>query len=441
MKMMNYIKFIVFVLSVSAGLQAQEKMLTKSEAVRLALENNYGIKITNNNLKIAENNKGLMNSGFLPTLTGNAGTTYNLDNTEAEFSNGNITNLTGAESSRYNASLNLNYSLFDGLGRHYNYQQLKEQYNLSELQARETIENTIFQLFTVYYNVAKLTENVTLLNQSLDISKDRLARVEYQFDYGQNTKLDILNAEVDVNNDSINLLNTKQVLTNAKRDLYVVLGKNGFPDFTVDTLVNFSLTLNKEILWDLVKQNNVVLKQLESNITVSDFQLKSNRSGYLPSIGLTGSYGWNKNNNNAASFLSTSTNTGFSGGLNLTWSLFDGGRTRTLVQNAKINYETQQLFKEQTELEIDRDFNNAWEDYQNKLFVLQTQVKNVQTNTNNFNRTEERYKLGQVTSIEFRQAQLNLINAIGDKNAAKYDAKLAELQLMQLSGQLLDMEF
>ncbi|MGB5362223.1 MAG: TolC family protein, partial [Aureibaculum sp.] len=87
------------------------------------------------------------------------------------------------------------------------------------------------------------------------------------------------------------------------------------------------------------------------------------------------------------------------------------------------------------------DFNNAWEDYQNKLFVLQTQVKNVQTNTNNFNRTEERYKLGQVTSIEFRQAQLNLINAIGDKNAAKYDAKLAELQLMQLSGQLLDMEF
>ena len=438
---MNYIKYILLIFTVSAGLQAQEKMITKSEAVQLALENNYGIKISNNNLKIAENNKGIMNTGFLPTLTGNAGTTYNLDNTEAEFSNGEITNLTGAESSRYNASLNLNYTLFDGLGRHYNYQQLKEQYNLSELQARETIENTIFQLFTVYYNVAKLTENVTLLNQSLHISKDRLARVEYQFDYGQNTKLDILNAEVDVNNDSINLLNTKQVLINAKRDLYVVLGKNGFPDFTVDTLVNFSLTLNKEVLKDLVNQNNVSLQQIESNIAVSDFQLKSNRSGYLPSIGLTGSYGWNKSNNNAASFLSTSTNTGFSGGLNLTWSLFDGGRTRTLVQNAKINFETQQLFKEQTELEIDRDFNNAWEDYQNKLFVLQTQVKNVQTNTNNFNRTEERYKLGQVTSIEFRQAQLNLINAIGDKNAAKYDAKLAELQLMQLSGQLLDMEF
>ncbi|MCB0374233.1 MAG: TolC family protein, partial [Muricauda sp.] len=75
------------------------------------------------------------------------------------------------------------------------------------------------------------------------------------------------------------------------------------------------------------------------------------------------------------------------------------------------------------------------------LFVLQTQEKNVQTNTNNFNRTEEQFKLGQVTSIEFRQAQLNLINAINAKNAAKYDAKLAELQLLQLSGQLLDAQF
>jgi outer membrane protein TolC len=80
------------------------------------------------------------------------------------------------------------------------------------------------------------------LNQSLKISKDRLERVQYQIEYGQNTKLAVLNAEVDVNNDSINLLNTKQFVTNAKRDFYVVLGKNEAPNFKVDTFVNFSLT-------------------------------------------------------------------------------------------------------------------------------------------------------------------------------------------------------
>lgn len=109
-------------------------------------------------------------------------------------------------------------------------------------------------MFSVYFNVAKLSEDVALLNQSLTISKDRLERVQYQFDYGQNTKLAVLNAEVDVNNDSINLLNTKQLLINAKRDLYVVLGKSEAPNFKVDTLVNFSLTPTRQELFEQVKR-------------------------------------------------------------------------------------------------------------------------------------------------------------------------------------------
>ena len=440
--MMIYIKRLItlIVVFITVQLSGQE-LLTKSEAVQLALENNYGVKISNNNVKIAENNKSILNSGYLPTLTGNAGATYNLDDTEATFSNGNVTSLNGAESDRYNASVNLNYTLFDGLGRRYNYKQLKEQYNLSELQARETIENTLLQLFSVYYNVAKLTEDVSLLNQNLKISKDRLERVQYQFEYGQANKLAVLNAEVDINNDSINLLNTQQLLANSKRDLYVVLGKTEVPNFSVDTLVIFTLKPTKEALYEKVKTTNVTLQQLEKNILISDFQLKSNKSGYLPSIGLNGSYGWNKNNNNAASFVATSVNTGLSGGISLTWNIFNAGNTRTQIRNAKINLDTQQLQKQQVQLEVNRDFNNSWEDYQNKLFVLQTQQKNVQTNTNNFKRTEENFKIGQITSIEFRQAQVNLINAINAKNAAKYDAKLAEIALLQLSGDLLTTNF
>ncbi len=430
------LSLLFFVMQVSS-----QQLLTKEDAVKLALENNYGIKVSNNDLEIAKNNKSILNSGYLPTLTGNAGAVYNVDNTEAEFSNGNITSLTGAESNRENASLNLNYTLFDGFGRKYNYKQLKEQYNLSELQARETIENTLLQLFSVYFNVAKLTQDVSLLNQSLRISQDRLDRVQYQFDYGQNNKLAVLNAEVDVNNDSINLISSQQLLSNAKRDLNVVLGKDNFEDFEVDTLVNFTLTPNREQFLEKVETNNVTLKQFEKSIQISDFQLKANRSGYLPTIGLSGSYGWNKNNNNAASFLSTSTNTGLSAGLNLTWDIFDSGRTRTLVQNAKINLDSQRLLEQQIKLEINREFNNAWEDYQTKLFILQTQRKNVQTNINNFNRTEEQFKIGQVSSIEFRLAQVNLLNAVNARNSAKYEAKLAELLLLQLTGDLLNSKF
>lgn len=442
MKKMN-IKYNLVVLAAfcCSAIGSAQDIVTQEQAVKLALENNYGIKIAKQAVEVAENNTSVLNSGYLPTLTGAAGATYNLDNTEAQFSDGSSTILNGAESDRYNASVNLNYTLFDGLGRQYNYKSLKEQYQLSELQARETIENTVLQLFSVYYSVAQLTENLDALQETLEVSKDRLVRAQYQFDYGQNTKLGVLNAEVDINNDSINIISSYQELKNAKRDLNVVLGNALNPEFTVSTAIDFKLQFQKDDLFEKAKTHNVALLQTEKNIAISELDIKSNKSGFLPTIGLSGTYGWNKNNNNGASFVSVSTNTGLSGGLNLSWNLFDGGSTIIKVRNAKVNLETQKLQKENILIGIQRDFENAWEDFENKLKIFNIQQQNIITSQNNFERTQENFKIGQVNSIEFRQAQLNLLNAELSRNQAKYQAKLAELQLLQLSGELLNVDF
>ena len=437
---MNLRKIVFVFMSFCMTSIAAQKLVSVSEAIELALENNYGIKIISNNKEIAKNNAGVLNSGYLPTVTSSSGATFNRDNLEAEFANGESTALNGAKSSRYNASINLNYTLFDGLGRYYDYKRLKETYKLSELQARETIENTIAQLYVVYYNVAQVTENVTVLEKTLTISKDRITRANYQFQYGQGTMLNVLNAQVDINNDSINLINAKQQLVNTKRDLNVVLGNVISSEFRVDTTIDFKLDIDQNDLATKVKSNNVNLLQLDKNIMINTFIVKANKSGYLPSLGLTGSYGWNKGNNNAASFVAVSTNTGLSGGLSLSWNLFDGGATATRVTNAKIELENRSLEKESMVIDIERNFNNAWDDYQNKLTIFQVQENNIITSTNNFNRTQEKYKLGQATSIEFRQAQLNLINSELNRNQAKYAAKIAELTVLQLSGELLNIE-
>ena len=437
---MNLRKIVFVFMSFCMTSIAAQKLVSVSEAIELALENNYGIKIISNNKEIAKNNAGVLNSGYLPTVTSSSGATFNRDNLEAEFANGESTALNGAKSSRYNASINLNYTLFDGLGRYYDYKRLKETYKLSELQARETIENTIAQLYVVYYNVAQVTENVTVLEKTLTISKDRITRANYQFEYGQGTMLNVLNAQVDINNDSINLINAKQQLVNTKRDLNVVLGNVISSEFRVDTTIDFKLNIDQNDLANKVKSNNVNLLQLDKNIMINTFIVKANKSGYLPSLGLTGSYGWNKGNNNAASFVAVSTNTGLSGGLSLSWNLFDGGATATRVTNAKIELENRSLEKESMVIDIERNFNNAWDDYQNKLTIFQVQENNIITSTNNFKRTQEKYKLGQATSIEFRQAQLNLINSELNRNQAKYAAKIAELTVLQLSGELLNIE-
>ena len=327
------------------------------------------------------------------------------------------------------------------MGRYYNYKRLKETYKLSELQARETIENTIAQLYAVYFNVAQVSESVDVLERTLTISKDRIKRANYQFEYGQGTMLDVLNAQVDVNNDSINLINAKQQLINTKRDLNVVLGNVITSEFNVETSINFKLDVDQNDLINKMKSNNVTLLQLDKNMMINKFIIKANKSGYLPSIGLTGAYGWNKGNNNAASFVAVSTNTGLSGGLNLSWNLFDGGSTATRVNNAKIDLENKTLEKESMIINIKRNFNNAWDDYQNKLTIFQVQENNILTSKNNFIRTQEKYKLGQATSIEFRQAQLNFINSELNRNQAKYAAKIAEISMLQISGELLNIKF
>lgn len=430
--------FLVVGLIFIALMGHAQDLLTKEKAVSLALEHNYGILIAKNTVEIAENNTTVLNMGYLPTLTGNGGANFNKDNTEAEFSNGNSTELTGAESSRYNASLNLNYTLFDGLGRYYNYKRLKEEYQLSELQAREAIENTVIDMLAMYFQVANMSQNVSALEKSLEISRDRLKRAQYQFDYGQDTKLGVLNAEVDRNNDSIGVINMQLELDKAKRNLNVVMGNSISNIFEVDTLVTFKMGLEKEALHQKMLANNVVLLQNEKTIAISQYDVKTGKSGYLPRIGLSGSYGWSKNNNNAASFVTVSTNTGLSAGVNLTWDIFDGGTTVTRVKNAKIALENQQLLKEQIEAEVERNFNNAWDHYQNKLVVYQIEENNILTARNNFERTQEKFKMGQVNSLEFRQAQINLLNAVVSKNKAKYEAKLAEISLLQISGELLN---
>lgn len=439
---MKFIKNALLSCFFVVSMMAQEvPLLTKQQALQETLAKNFDIQLVENTIEIADNNQDLLNSGYLPTLIGNAGASYDLQDQQATFQNGETNTIDGAETQRFNASLNLNYTLFDGLGRYYNYKALKEQYALTELQARETIETTMLQLFTVYYEVARLTENVTVLKGTFENTKKRLTRAQYAFEYGQNNKLEVLNAEVDIVTDSTNLLNTLQLLRNTKRDLNVISNTDLQRRFVVDTSVQFIAPLQLDAFIEDAEKNNVRLLQAEKNKTISDYNVKQSRAVFLPSLGLTGSYGWNQGEFPVTSFLASNQSVGFSAGLNLTWNLFDGGTSITNIKNAKITLQNQEIQQAQFKNEVRRDIANAQDEYINRLAVFELQGQNVVTALNNFERSNEQYKVGQIASVELRQAQINLLNAKTNKNAAKYQAKLAELQVLQLVGQLLNVDF
>jgi outer membrane protein TolC len=416
-------------------------MLEKTKAVEIALENNYNIKIAKNNVELAANNASIYNSGYLPSLQGSAGANYNSGSSKSEQQDGTVSETSSAQSYAFSSSLGLNYTLFDGLGRKYFFAKQKENYSMAELQMRQVIELNILNLFRVYYDVARLTTNEINQRETLEISRRRLDRARYGYDYGQNTQLDVLNAEVDYNNDSITFLTIVQELENAKRDLNVLLGRDVNIFFVVDTAIVYEKDISLDLLMDEAMKNNVSLLLNQGNIQTAEYDININRSNMIPRLDANASYGWNQRNNDETNIFANQMNYGPQAGLSLYWNIFDGGLTKTRVQNARITRDNQQISLEQNEQILERNVNNAWGFYQNALFVLQAEGKNLETNQNNFARSFEQYQLGQITSIEFRAAQLNLLNANLNFNQAKYDAKIAELALLQLSGYLMYADF
>lgn len=439
----------LLLLIVFSKTQGQEK-LTKEEALEIALEQNFGIKVSRNVTEIIKNNSGVLNSGYLPTVSILGGSNYTESDAEIAFP-GQVDEdgtpipnriFEDQESQRFNAGVNLNYTLFDGLGRKFTYKRLKEQYALSELQLRETIEFTILQLYEVYFNIAQLTESKSIFQENLSISKERQKRAEIAFIHGQGNKLAVLNAQVDVTNDSINLIQIKQQLDNSKRDLNLLLNQPISQNFEVDLNVDFVPYIQIESYLENASENNVELLKQKSNTQINSYDVKISQSGYLPTVGLVGSYGWNLNKSPASPFFPGTNNTSYSVGVgaSLSWNLFDGGRTLTRVKNAKLTFENQDLLEQESKLSFNRDITNGIQNFKNTKEIFKIQKKQVETATYNFNRSQAQYKLGSITAIEFRQAQINLTNAQNQRTIAKYQAKLAELQLIQITGQLLNVK-
>jgi outer membrane protein len=75
------------------------------------------------------------------------------------------------------------------------------------------------------------------------------------------------------------------------------------------------------------------------------------------------------------------------------------------------------------------------------LTIWKAQEQNVITSRLNFERSEEKYRLRQITNVDFRQAQSNLINALTAQNRAKFNAKLSELQVFSIAGKIQDVVY
>lgn len=435
--MTNKTKSLLIYCLIIFGLKAQsQSVLTLEEARNITLSNNFGIKIAKNNVTIAENQTDKKLNGYLPTVSANGGLNSNFGSSTQQFNNGNEANVRNAFNWGLSGSVDANYTIYNQ-ARAITLEQLKEGLNASNLSLRQIIEQNLLQVLSSYYVVAQLSENINVLEEALLVSEERKKRAQFALELGQGNGLNILNAEVDIKRDSVNLLNALLSLETEKRNLNVAMGREADIAFDVEKNNNLSVIDNLESMVSKGKNENSAILLNRQNLIVNEYNIDLINAENKPTVTSGVSYSLAYSDNAAGAFITQSNSNSLAGNIGVNWTIFDGSRS-IRRQNAVLGLSNQKLQIDQLEQQIERDIINTWKNYQNDLFVISVQENALETNKENFDRTEEQFKSGQVSSIEFRQAQLNLLNAQFSLTNAKYSAKIREIQLKQLVGDLIN---
>ncbi|MBB3699721.1 TolC family protein [Flammeovirga yaeyamensis] len=441
MKKLNII--ILSFLMLAGNTFAQEKM-SINDAIQLALTNNHNLKAVAVNKEQANNNATAGMAGLLPSVTANATADYSNNDTEMEFMNtgapsdsDNRMVLDNAASTTYDANIRMDYVLFNGNGNRFTLNQLRESATLEEIRFKQEVETTVLQVVEAFYDISREQENLNISKETIVTSNKRLERLKNRYLLGQSTKLEVLNAEVDLNSDSTSYLQTEQAYYTAIRKLNVVLGGEVNALYEVDSDFDFIQGLSADVILDKAMTENLSLLAQQKQEEITELDLKIAKASKVPTVSTYASYGYNRMNNDAGQVL-YSENLGMQAGVTMSFNVFNGHQQKKKEQNAKLNVIAQQETTMQLTKELQRDVMNAWSDYDYKQRIANMEAKSMEQAEMNFRQTKEQYELGQVTSIDFRTAQTNLQTAKNRLNDALYNAKVAEYSILQLSGDLLD---
>lgn len=404
--------------------------------IKEVLTNNFDVQSAKLDVAIANNSATKGNAGLLPNVSANGNAGYSNNNTELTFA-GNIppTNVDGAQNTNYGASLGVSYNIFQGFANLRNFDKLKLSENLNETQLRLTVENAVITVIGLYLDLAKLQEDQRALEETIEISKIRLNRAELAEQYGTNRSLDKLNAMVDLHQDSVNLLSLENQKQAIQRQLNFLMGKEINATVEASTDVSAFTDLTLASILSEAKQNSTVLALADMQRDMAELDQKLAKANQYPSISMNTSYGYNGSQNGAGIILEQK-NVGFSAGVTVSIPIFSGGRTKIAIENAQYRMEKNDVVKQKNALEVEKQVYDFWSNYQFYTQLLQIENANLKTAELGLQRAENAYKLGQITSIEFRQAQLNVLGSKNRVNAAKFNLKKAEYQLIRLKGDL-----
>ncbi|BFM45023.1 TolC family protein [Flavobacterium sp. CFS9] len=434
MKAKILITSLVLLLFCTARISAQE-VLTIEDAMKIALENNFEIKIAKNSLKISETNVTVGNAGMLPRATASVTDNNSVTNSSQTRQDGTTTSLRNAKNNSLAYGVSLGWTVFDGMKMFAKLDQLKELQKLGDSEMKRVILVKIGQVNSAYFDLVQQQQQLSALDTTIVISKQRLTLAQNRFSIGKASKLEVLNAQVDLNSDQVALLRQKESYANAKILLNQYLARDPKINFTVTNVVTVD---NKLVLVDLIelahKQNPALESQI-INKRIAELQLKQVKADRYPVVNLTSGYNFNESQSSLG-FTSQNSSKGFNYGFNATLNVFDGFNQHRNEKIAKLQIENSQIAIDQQNMILDTQLSTAFQTYLTNLELIGLEEDNVTIAKQNLDITLDKFRIGTITTLDFRTAQLNYVNAKVRHSNAQFQAKLSEIALKELAGNI-----
>lgn len=427
-------KIFILVIGFSSSIYAQS-VLTIEDAIKTGLEKNYAVLMVKNEQEIAKLQNNFGNAGMSPTVSVNGNLSLANINSYQEFSTGVIQERNGAQSNNAGASVNVGWMIFDGLKMFAVKKRLGLNEQLSAIELKQQMENTVYEIVTAYYSVVKTNELIKAAKQNLSIYEERKKIAKLKYEIGSDSKVDVLLSQSNENKAKSTIVQLELQLLNAKTKLNSLLNKPVDTDFiTTDSIVvNYNLNI-EDLKKEVSKSNSSILisKQNESIISQS---IKEARSANLPFVQLNGAYNFTRAQSQAG-IVFLNRQAGLNAGLTAGWLLFNGTKNSKLVKEKNILFLNQRYLTEQTQLQVDAQVYNSYKTYLLNKSIVELEKQNLADSKEVLNVSIERYKVGKANLLETIETQKNLEDAQVRYIEALYAIKLAETDLLRANGSL-----
>jgi outer membrane protein len=431
-------RILVFTFFLAFTAFAQEVPL--QQVITLALEKNYGVRVARTDVESAELDADLSVGAFIPQVNATGTTVWNNTNQELRFQDESRNNEGKAESNNTAASVNLSWMLFDGTRMFAIRNRLEATQYQNELQLKQEMVNTIASVIQNYYDIVRQKQQLKAIEEQMSVSEERVKLADRKLSVGVGAKPELLQAKVDYNAFKTAVLNQQAAIAILKERLNGLVDLQLPTNFDVADTIAIDLGISRDILQEDLERANYGLQSARAGLDVASYLVRERKGERYPFLFFNSAYNYSRLENtkliNPFGPLFSLSN-GLNYGFTVNIPIVNNFINRRNIQQASINLNRQQLLYAQQRNATNIELKNAYTVYERARDILLIEEENITLARENVTIAFEIYKRGASTYVELRTAQQSLADAYTRLINARYAAKLAETDLLKVTGALL----